>query len=525
MPYSDKKSASSRKSRNYDAESGKNRIKPSKKKQPVIESSSESELSVSDSEVESELEIRAKSTARTKTKPARKPKARAQQAQANEDAGEEPADDDNAASATNAGMTMLMAIAYRTGLAITSQPLRSFYVPDCYALFSAAFFMMEAVYDNSLLHETRAGFTSLGFFLYVGHLFYYHILRVRDATGNLTRVERRCLRRYAQIGSPDAWTVPAPLSGILASYGCITPPSKYYGKIVPRLPDLSPLSTGTTTGLHNLHAVHGISRVPIIPAMQLFFRNFGDSTIATFLEDVLHPLPSATLSATAHFCGIADSRAANNPFQVLAFNAGWNSPSEREFNFANYDLDHKRTIIRRIKVPDVPDNVAISDLEKFLGFTDGASDEWMKTLLSDASSLSKFFPGSSTLEKVDVNTLEEFASTVTWSVNPARTMAANTWFHGRRNWRHALDGKVNTEQSGMLYKAVISASPHAVWTASTLPTNHATAGSALAEGPYFVDAPPLTLVENSSQPDPVANLKTYIEQHMYDNLGGRAART
>jgi hypothetical protein len=536
MP-NNKKSVSS-KSRDYDRESGKDRTKSGKSRRPAPPvSEHESELSASESEVESELELEAKETARRRTKPARKPKARPQQDQGNDDAGEEPEPSASAERSVAPAVLMLTALSYRLGLSVISQPARSFYIPDVNALFSAAYFICDTLALNGLLHETFPAFTSVTFYLYVGHLFFYHILRIRESAGELTREERRCLRYYGNLGQPESWPVPTPLIGILSSFGMITPPSKYHAKIVPKLPDISALGTGTMTCLQHLNNVHGIARIPIIPAIQKFLRNIG-STTADFTNDVLYPLANPALTPGAAgppivapnvFCNISDSTAATGAaFQTLAFSSGWNPPTESNYTHMNVDLDLKRTIINRLRIPDVPNGTAFHGLELFLGFADGRSNAWMKHLLSCASAVCAFFPNSGTLEQIDTNTVEEMPTAITWTAAVARVSRNNAWYRGRQNWRLALTGKVNSEQSGSLYKVAASAAPRSQYTGSIIPDGlHTIVASDQAEGPYFVNPAgehtvPLTLVESQAQRDPVETMRTYIEQHMYDKLGGRA---
>lgn len=536
MP-SNKKSAPSN-SRNYDRESGKNRTKSGKSRRPPPppESELESELSASDPEVESELEIEAKETARRRTKPARKPKARPQQNQGDDDKGEEPDPSANAETSIAPAALMLTALSYRLGLSVIGQPARSFYIPDCYSLFSAAYFICDTIALNGLLHETFPGYTSVTFYLYVGHLFFYQILRIREYAGELTREERRCLRYYGNLGQPESWPVPTPLIGILSSYGMITPPSKYHSKIIPKLPNLANLSTGAHTCLSHLNGVNGVMRIPIIPAMQKFLRNIGDTT-ADFTDDYLYPIANPVLTPGAAgppivppntFCNISDSSVATgHAFNALAFSSAWNTPTESDYTHMNVDLDLKRVILARLRIPDVPAGTAIPGLELFLGFSDGRSNAWMKHLLSCAQAVSNFFPNSGTLEQIDVNAVEEMATHITWNTAVARTREADKWYRGRQNWRLELHGKVNSEQSGTMYKIAASAAPYSSYTAHVLPDYHATLGSPLAEGPYFVNPAgettvPLTLVEALAQHDPINNMRSYIEQHMYDNLGGRA---
>lgn len=528
MPYNKQKKSASVKPRDYDAESGKNRTK-SKKPLPPPESSSESELSATESEVESEYEIKTRDVHRQKSKPARSRKVKPQTDSLNAKDGDEPAPEDTSAP----GMNFLVALAYRQGSSAVQFDTRSFYVPDCYALFSCAYFICSLLSPNTLVHEVDPAFMSITFYLYTGHLFFYHILRIRDAAGELTREQRRCLRHYENVGPAEAWPIPTPFIGILASLGTVSPPSKYYGKIIPKLPSF----TGFTadSALANIHGVTSIMRMPIIPAMQKFLYNFGHS-VADFTDDILYPLANPILTPGAAgppvvppntFLGHTSSAAASS-LQTLFMSSGWNLPTETSVENANYPYAQKRALINRFQVPDVADNTNITGLESFLGFRDGQSVAWMKKLLSSSSTVCRFIPGSTNLSAIGTNTQEELNSTVHWTTAVARTRKADTWFRGRFNWTYSINGKVNTETSGFLYKAAASSSVNCDFSGNIIPgAIPALTHSAERTGPYFANpaqtvSVPLTLVEIVGQPDPIRNMLSHIDEHLYDNLGGRA---
>ena len=126
----------------------------------------------------------------------------------------------------------------------------------------------------------------------------------------------------------------------------------------------------------------------------------------------------------------------------------------------------------------------------------------MKHLLATASAVCRFFPDSATLEQVDVNTLEEFLTQVTFNRALPRVAVADTWYHERSQWTYSFKGKVNSETSGSMYKAAASAAPLALYTANVIPFPPDTIQSPLSEGPYFVNpvgeiSAPLDLVETA----------------------------
>nr|QLC36771.1 capsid protein [Sarcosphaera coronaria partitivirus] len=530
---SGKKSQKSKpsKARNYDDESGMQRTQKKKARAPPPpESSSEDEVSASDSEVEEEYDIHVKDVHRAKAPAARPRKTRAQTDTQNKTPGEEP---EEPVTTVAPAFNFLVALAYRQGTSAVQFDARSFWIPDCYALFSAAFFICDLLTPNSLVHEIDPAFMSITFYLYVGHLFYYQVLRVRDNAGELTREERRCLRHYENVGPAESWPVPTPMIGILSSLAMVHPPSKYYGKVIPKLPALTGFTAAES--LVGIHGIAGITRIPIIPAMQQFVHYFG-TDIANFTDGILYPLADPTLTAGAAgpppvlpnvFLGLSNSTA-NGHIQRLFFNSGWNLPTEVEETSLNYPHALKRALIHRMNVPTIGNTATISGLESFLGFRDGQSNAWMKNLLRSSSTVCRFFPDSTNLSAIPLITQEEIITTTTWSAPAQRAGVDDKWYRGRSNWTYSMNGKVNTESSGSLYKVAASASPNASFTTSIFPVNFNAANhSAELTGPYFANPAgavsiPLTLAEIVAQPDPVRNMLTFIDEQLYDNLGGRS---
>jgi hypothetical protein len=526
MSARSKSTLKSSKTRDYDSESGKNRVKPraSKKPMPIIDSESESELEASESEVETEYEIKTKDVHRQKSTPARPRKTKAQSDTKNAAPGEEaPEAEKSVAPAFN----FLVALAYRQGSSAVQYDARSFYTPDCHSLFSAAYYICDLLAPNSLVHEFDPSFMSITFYLYTAHLFYYHILRIRDAAGEMNREERRCLRHYENVGPAEAWPVPTPFIGILESYGTVQPPSKYYGKIIPQLPSFAGFTPAQS--LVGLNTVAGFLRAPCVPAMQQFLRNFG-SDAADFQNGILYPTGNSALApgATGNtFLGLSDSSATGTA-QYLFFNHGWNLPTETSEELVSYTYALKRALISRMNIPDIGGTATITGLETYLGFRDDVSKSWMKNLLRSASTVTRFFPDSVNLSSIGTRTQEELVTPVTWTTPVQRIAHTNTWYRGRSLWTYSMNGKVNTDQSGFLYKAAASASPNASFSNLTLPTGFTLATYDPARtGPYFVNSAnstsvPLTLAEIIGQPDPIRNMLTFIDEQLYDNLGGRS---
>ncbi|RKF71418.1 hypothetical protein GcC1_100023 [Golovinomyces cichoracearum] len=238
MPVKQCKLSRRSKARDYDSEPGMHRLsRKTKKSKPLPDPFSESEVTASESDIESEYEIEIAEVHRQKILPSRSRKFKAQQDIKNMKSRDEPLVDESKIIAPS--VNFLVALAYRQGTSAVQFDARSYFVPDCSSLFSASLCICNLLTPNPLVHEIDPGFTSIVFYLYVAHFFYYHILRVRDVAGELAREERRCLPHYENIGPSEAWPIPLPLVGILQSFGIVTPPSKNCAKIVPTLPNFN----------------------------------------------------------------------------------------------------------------------------------------------------------------------------------------------------------------------------------------------------------------------------------------------
>nr|BBU59834.1 capsid protein [Rosellinia necatrix partitivirus 12] len=487
------------KARNYDRESEKDRVKVSKKKQPV-QQDSESEPVYSDSELESELDMPAKDdTVRPKPKNKKKSK-RAQKpsrvadhgVEGEEDSGNELADEiaskNNSAIAPH--MQMLLAATYHVAISSIVRPGVSNYIPSCNALFSMAYAMMELVSENTYLHEMCPASFSVGFYCYVGYLYFYQILRAKDEVGRnqLSRAERRALRSLKTVGEPEAWPVPAPLIAFIQALGYYKSTNPVYSYVVPSLPDFSHVSraAGNTTavGYTNLHAVAGIQRVPPVSAYMEFLRLFGLNTSVYSATHGWVPQAGATLAANRTFMGLADSTAANgNSFQTLAFSDGWNSPTEGQMNYGVMQASQKRNTIRRWSVP-ARNNLNIDSIETFIGVEDGTSTQWIHQLINQASILTRFFPGSTNLSAISPICNLGSLTPIKVSVGTARVPRDDGWYRGRQGWKFEYRVYDDTEQGRILSRIGIATGTNAHFTASVTPVGTRTTGR---QGPFFFD--------------------------------------
>jgi hypothetical protein len=255
--------------------------------------------------------------------------------------------------------------------------------------------------------------------------------------------------------------------------------------------------------------------------------NFGNSN-TSFDNDVLYPLDTQTLSNTSQFCGINASTATSAPFQTLAFNQAWLMPTETGNDIGPFDYDVKHARIRRWNVPDVPDNADLRTLPAFLGFTDDASFDWMKHLLSTAEIVNRFFPGSGNLSQISPLTTVGVATLTSYSRTTASPAQDDFWYPQRSGLRFSFKGFTNTESGLIDTKMALTVSPNASFHNNIIPAL-ANQSSPERSGPFFEDdanrannhetkAVPVT--EGFNQLDPS---RRFLELafSLYDNRAGR----
>lgn len=525
--------------RNVDAESGIGRVSTSRrgKKAAPPPPSSDEESEFVDSDLERELEMPAKDDSvrprKEKKKKTRPPRVADHGVEGEEESGSELAELKAKETSRSVAphMQLLLAATYHLSFASVVRPAVSNYIPSSYHLFSMALAMMDLVSENTYLQEMCPSFFSVGFYCYVGYLYFYQVLRAKDEVGmnQLTRAERRALRALKVIGEPESWPVPSPLIEFIRALGYYKSSNPIYSYVVPSLPDFSHVSrpAGNTTalGYANYDQVAGIQRVPPVSAFVEFIRLFGNRTASYDGSIGWIPTSNATLSATNTFMGIQDSTAANGTaFQALAFSDGWNTPTEGEMRWGPIQAGTKRQTIRRWNVPTLS-NINIDGIETFLGVHDGVNSDWIRHLISQVNVMNRFFPGSTTLSAIDpichIGTLTQIEA----YKNPTRSARDNGWYRGRTGWNFEYRIYDDTEQGRILARVGIATGTNVHYHASVLPVGNRSHGRS---GPFFEDDatnPNVErferfLAEGDTESDPVQRFSEQLST-IYDSTGGK----
>jgi hypothetical protein len=398
-------------------------------------------------------------------------------------------------------------------------------------MFSMALAMMDLVSENTYLQEMCPSFFSVGFYCYVGYLYFYQILRAKDEVGmnQLSRSERRAFRALKTIGEPESWPVPSPLIEFVRALGYYKSSNPVYSYVVPSLPDFThvsrPAGNNAATGYMNYHAVPGVQRVPPVAAYVTFLHRFGTRTSAYNADQGWIPKANATLGAANTFMGINDSTAAaGNAFQALAFADGWNQPTEGEMRWGPIQAATKRQTIRRWNVP-AADAYNIDGIETFLCIQDGVHSDWIRHLISMVNTACRFFPGSTTLAAIDpICHLGTLTPILVTKAN-ARVAEDDRWYRGRTGWKFQYRLYDDTEQGRILARIGLATGTNAHYNANVLPVGARNNGRA---GPFFEDdaAHPTTerferfVAEGESETDPVARFSEQLSA-IFDATGGK----
>jgi hypothetical protein len=500
------------KPRNYDRESGQKRTDADGKKillpHPLAESDNESSTS------EPEAKLKAINEKRPKSRPLKKVPLRAK-------TPPDVPDDERSAHPAKIesapGIDFLHAMAHSQGCSPISYPELSTYVPDCTSLFSVAVKICEMIQDNEKLYKLYPQFHSLSFFLYVGHLYYYHILRIRLSACVLTPPERRCLRRYETAGYPELWSVPSPLIGILQSYGIVDPPNKFYGKIIPSLPDFTQLPE--RQGLTGYHTVPSIARSPCIPHLQKFLYNFMNQPTIVENNDIV-PL-RLPLTPLIPYIGLIDSAPANEDFQSLIFSGSFVKSPEIQEGQSRLPLASVKHALQKYNVPNIANDSSLNDLTLYLGLTEGTAPEHLSKLLQVAASVCTFFPDSQNLSSISTVTHEELITPITWTCPSQQGTSLQVWYPPKLPMTYSFTGCVNTVDSSFLYKVAAAVSPNSIYSNLSFPTAMPPdTYDPFHNGPYFVSSNlrnslPITLVESLSQQDPRRTMLARATEALY----------
>jgi hypothetical protein len=426
---------------------------------------------------------------------------------------------------TGTSFTFLLAIGRNSVEDPISHPKVSTYIPDSGNMFMTIHYMVQAFGENTRLFEICPDFSSIAFSLYYGYLYYYQILRARDAVGVLTRLERRSLKIFESIGKPESWPIATPLAGFVQALGSCESPDKMYSYVAPSFPDFSKLTAAES--LSTIHLVEGVSRAPLIPAQQEMLHRFGRDTLH-YNDDTLRFEPTTTpLSDTNQFLGIKRSLATTANFQTLAFNQAWDYPHETSEPIGNYTIGQRQARTRRWNIPTITDTSNLNALENFL-FGDGSQVTWIRQLQRISAHVNNFFPGSTNLGAIPPTTTMENFTSVHFRIKSAthhRIPVTDRWVTTRSNWIMTTKAKYFGDTSTPLVVASKSTATNSSFDVSVVPALVALSYQSQHVGPYFVNdagtdvSVPVTQSEGVDQQDPTVRISEIINSSMYNNRG------
>jgi len=483
-----------RRPRDYDRESGKNRVAASRQKRQPSPPEEDYDSPYDDRDLEEELEMPRKDDSRRAPKPrARPPPDRVPPhgIQGDEESGQELAmvKAKQVEAKVAPHMQVLLAATYHIGFSSIVRPAISTYIPSCRNMFSMSYAIMELMSENTYLNEMFPGFFSVAFYTYVGYMYFYQILRAKDyvGQGQLSRIERRVLRTLKSVGEPESWPIPAPLIEFIRSLGAYKSSNPVFSWIVPTFPDFAGLTSGgaPNQGFTRYGSVDNIQRVPPLPAYVEFLRLLGTGT-TVFSNGIWIPTGDANghLTAAFPFLGINDSTAGSAAFQALAFSDGWLMPTEGPMNMGVIQRTTKTSFYRRLGIDAVSGNLTTT--EDFTRTTDGLNKVWIRQLLVMGGLVSRFFPGSTTMAAIDPVCHLGTLTAVDVNTTTPRVAVDHRWYRGRRDWTFTFKGYDDTDQGRILSRVGIATGTRMSYSANVIPIG--TIGR-FYNGPFFIDDP------------------------------------
>lgn len=394
------------------------------------------------------------------------------------------------------------------------------YIPDAGNMFIVVHQMTKLLTDNVALYERIPDYTSIALNLYYSHVYFYQILRARDAIGTLTRFERRSLRIYESIGKPEAWPIAIPMTGFIQALGACELDDKMYSFVSPAFPTWNFTKDKALTGLSN---APGIGRTPIVPAYQEFLRLFGKKTDGAYYDEdtqTYHPT-TTPLSATNKFVGLEASLATSNDFQTLAFSSAWNDATETEEPVGSMSRGGVMTRVLRWHIPTIAETKDFtSGMENYL-FTDLEDIQWMSNLLRISAGVNLFFPGSTNLGAIPPVTVRENFVQVQYKKPTARVTEVNRWYQPRKAWKLNMQSDTYGDSVNPLIQMGVASSTNATFEATIIPAGISTAFSPDRKGPFFVnDGTTVTIPTLQAEVEDQVDVTTTINEllfTLYDN--------
>jgi hypothetical protein len=404
---------SSGRPRNYDRESGMDRVKPRKSKKVTYVSESEEDFS---SEEEVPVRIAKKKILKKDFKEdARRPRARRPSPPSSEDedevVGNAPTTKQSGTADTSSAATagtpvaphmVLLSVMDKVGFVRPVHHALNTFTVNCSVMFTLLHGLQMSMSGNTRINNYFGEFLSLGTRIYYAYLVYYQILRAKLAANvPLDAIERRVYRKLETTLPLESCPVAGPLVGWFQSLGAYKPDDKVYNWAYP--------VTQTFNATHTLFNYESDAYFyPPIPAMVAMFNTLAriPSNYAQYCNQSGYIVPVRNVNnAAATWLGQTwqlDQATASGIAIICNFNRpGLSLPLPEQVSYLNAS---RITAWRRIGVPQVNQSQSTANLEYYL-LCDGVNNlNWLRTFRNWANAEARFAKGSVNLSQISPQT-------------------------------------------------------------------------------------------------------------------------
>lgn len=284
------------------------------------------------------------------------------------------------------------------GIARPTLKVLNEFVPSTFELFNLLHGMHSALVGNNKIQNYFVDYFTLASRIYYGYMAVYQILRCRLASGRpLAPIHRRVFKKLETTLPLESCPIASPLLGWFQNLGAHHLSDACYDWIVPVLPDITPATPlAAPTG--------DMFHFPPLPAMIAFFRTLANAgeNAPSFQNEQGYIIPvNAQAADPQQFLG-----------QVWTVNPAVNFPLALTSTFARPGLSFplaesadymsrtRRTYWKRLNLPDINADTPTASWETFLMMEGNANLDWLRSIRNYAIAESRFFKGSANLAQI-----------------------------------------------------------------------------------------------------------------------------
>jgi len=282
---------------------------------------------------------------------------------------------------------MMAAAALHISYHTVKFPVVSTFIPNCFVMFEILSAMHKTVCENTYLYRVAPDYLTILSRAYYSVLWFIHILRARQAVGNLTSKESSFVRRFERSFPFESLPIAGPLVMYFSSLGAVKTDDPMYNWICPALPAaLGPTKASDATGSNYSRILY-----PWFPAIISLFHSIRNSTnITTSMNDNEEFIPF-NIEHGGTFAGITfppvtQTTQHETRIKNYLLLQGINKAPEQLLS----TLKRVQPLLRRMQsVPVISPETDLSDISSFLLMAGDAN--WFHSIIAIATKEASFF--------------------------------------------------------------------------------------------------------------------------------------